>query len=278
MEIKDLEKKAAFIRLKALMAIQKSGLPVTGASMTSVEILTSLYYGDLYRKPVMNFDPAKPGWEGQDYFVLSKGSSTAVLYAILADLGFFDEAELDYLGQLNSLLQARPVAKVPGVSASVLTDGHGLSIALGIALSLKMERLNNHVFCLLDLAEVQNGQVWEAAMAAAHYKLNNLVLFVDDSGFQNTGTVKSVVDTGYVQAKFDSFGWQVYQVPNGHDFDHLLDALYKANTAVRKPVCVWCHTVSGKGIDFAERRHGYFNAPLSEPELSEIIPKLSQLL
>ncbi len=277
MEVQDLEKKAAWIRHNALTTIQKSGMSGTGSSMSSVEILTTLYYGTLNRKPVAMFDPAKPGWAEQDYIVLGKGAATAVQYSILADLGFFDQSELDHYSQVNSLLQSRPVSKIPGIVAPAVSSGHTLSIVSGIAMGVKMDRAANKVFAVIDVSDLQNGQVLEAATSAAHYNLDNLILFIDDAEFQADGTVRAVMDTGFIQAKLDSFGWRVIRVPDGNDFDDLLNALLKTYTMSRRPICIWCSTVSGKGIDFAERKHGYFNAPLSEPELDLISSKLKKL-
>lgn len=273
MTVDALIRKAEAIRLKSLKAIQKSGMKVVGSSMSAVEILVSLYYGDLGVRPVMLYDSDRPGWDGKDYAVLSKGDATAVLYAILADKGFFDEGELEFFAQVNSILQGRPNMKVPGVSMSVMNEGHGLSGAGGMALSLMMERKENRVFCVSDVAELQGGQFWEAATFAAHYKLNNLVLLVDDCGLQKEGTNRAIMDVGFIQTKLDSFGWQVYRVTDGHDFDQILNAMNKAFNAVRKPVCIWCQTVSGKGVDFAEGKPLYYDARLSENEYNQIVEK-----
>jgi transketolase len=268
-DIKDLEKKAVQIRLDALMAIHKAGVGYTGSCMSVVEMLVALYYGKLGRDPVMKYDPCKPGWDGQDYVVLSKGQAVPVQYAILADLGFFDKSELDYIGKGNSLLKNRPDFKIPGITASVSVPGHGLSIASGIALSLKMDRRDNKVYAILGDGELQSGQVWEAAISASDYNLNNLVVFIDNNEVQKGGSI---------QDKFEAFGWNVVQVMDGHNFDGLFTALERAFTSNRKPVCIWCHTVSGKGIDFAERKPGYLKTALSDGEMSVIIPKLKQLL
>lgn len=276
--IKDLQKKAAQIRLDVLMAIYKAGVGHTGGSMSVVEILIALYYGKLKERSVVKFDPKKPGWDGQDYVVLSKGHAVLTQYAILADLGFFDKSELDYLGQEGALLKSRPSSKIPGITASMLSHGHGLSVALGMALSLKMDRKHNKVFAVLGDGELQGGQVWEAAMAAAHYNLNNLIAFVDNNEVQAGGPLCSVMDVGAIQDKFESFGWNVIQILDGHNFDDLLHALDRAFVSNRKPVCIWCHTIASKGIEFAERKAGYQNCPLSEGEMSVVIPKLKELI
>lgn len=272
----ELKKKAAQIRLDALMSIHKAGAGYSGSVMSVIEILVSLYYGEILGRAVMNFDPNKPQWEDQDYLILSKGQAVPAQYAILADLGFFDKSELNFLGHVNSMLQPRPNAKVPGISASTVSNGHGLSVALGVALALKMDRKNNKVFAVLGDGELQSGQIWEAAMAASHYNLSNLIAFIDNNKVQAGGTVCSVMNIDPIQDKFESFGWNVIQVTNGHDFDQLLDAVSRAFTSNRKPVCIWCHTVAGRGIDFAEGKPGYQGVALSESEMSEVIPKLKQ--
>lgn len=274
-EILNLEKKAAQIRLDTLKAISNANSGCSGSCMSIVEILVSLYYGEIYGKAIFNCDSKNPGWEGQDYFVLSKSKAAPTLYSILADKEFFDKSELNFLGKPNSLLTDKPNCKIPGISASVFSHGHGLSIGLGMALSLKMDRKKNRVFVLLGDGELQDGQIWEAAMAAAHYNLSNLIIFVDNNKVQRSGLISSTMDVGNIQNKFESFGWNVIKVMDGHNFDELLDAFLKASTVTRRPVCIWCNTICGKGIDFAERKHSYLDVPLSESELNEVFSKLN---
>lgn len=269
----ELNQKAVQIRLDVLDALYKAETGYVGSCMSAVEILTSLYYGKLNGRPVMDFDAEKPGKKDRDYLVLSKGHISVVQYAILADLGFFDKSELDYFCKPGAMLKERPCAKVPGVDATMLSYGHGLSVALGIALSLRADRENKKVYTILGDGELRCGQIWEAADAASRHKLNNMIAFVDN----NKVGGEEVVDAGFIQDKFESFGWQVIQVTDGHDFDKIMDALSRAFTSNRKPVCIWCHTISGKGVDFAERKPSYQKAGLSEGEMSVVVPKLKQL-
>ena len=278
MNLSELKSKALEIRLEALKAIQKSGSLSVGSSMSVVELLVSLYFGDVGGRPVLHYNVDKPGWDGQDYLVLSSKPATVVLYSILADLGFFEKEELNHFAQINSQLKSTPSNRVPGVSVSVASEGHGLSMACGLAMDLHSERKENRVYCVMDFNEMQSGQVWEAIIYASHMLLSNLVLIVNDCGFQAGGTNKSVMDLGFIQSKFDSFGWYVLRVSDGHDMDEVLVAYQKSFGSLRRPVCIWCHTVSGKGVDFAEGKMGYYNASLSEPELSEITVKLKSLL
>ncbi len=277
MNLTDFQKKAAKIRLDTLLAIHKAGKGSSGSCMSVVEILTALYYGELHGGPVLKSDPAKPGWDGQDYLVLSKGQAVPALYSILADKGFFERDELNYLGKEGALLREMPSAKIPGITAPVNSHGHGLSIALGMALSLKMDRKANRVFAVLGDGELQEGQVWEAAMAATHHKLNNLIVLIDNNGMQAGGPLAAVMNIGSVQDKFEAFGWNVYKVLDGHNFDEILRSVERGFTSVRKPVCIWCKTVAGKGIDFAERKPGYLNVPLSEGEIAEVVPGLAEI-
>ncbi len=277
MNVTDLQKKAAQVRVDALKAIHKAGAGHTGSAMSVVEILVSLYYGDIGGRVVAQVDPAKPGWEDQDYVVLAKGQAAVTQYSVLADLGFIDKSELEHYRAKGSILTARPNVKVPGICASVLSHGVGLSIATGLAMSLKMERKKNRVFCVMGDGELQEGQVWEAAATAAHYKLNNLVAFIDNDGFQMDGPTRAVLDPGYIQDKFESFGWNVIKVTDGHDFDQILEAVNRGYTTVRRPVCIWCQTVAGKGVPFAEGKRWYLDSALGEAEMNEVIPKLEQL-
>lgn len=269
----ELNRKATQIRIDTLQTIHKADAGYSGSCMSVLEILTALYYGKVNGKAVMKYDPEKPGGDNNDKLILSKGHAVATQYAILADLGFFDKSELDFFAREGAMLKERPCAKVPGIDATILSYGHGLSIALGMALVQKIERKNRKVFTVLGDAELKCGQIWEAADSASRYKLNNMIVFVDN----NKAGGGEVVDCGLLQDKFESFGWEVIQVTDGHDFDKILYAVERAFTSNRKPVCIWCHTVVGKGIDFAERKTSYHKAGLSEGEMSVIVPKLKKL-
>ena len=275
--IEDLQKKAAQIRVDTLTAMQKNELPYVGSSMSVIEILVSLYYGELFGKRVMNLDVMKPGSAEQDYFILSKGQAATSLYAILADLGFFEKAELDSIGDEGSLLKERPYNRVPGITATINSYGQGLSIALGIALGLKVDRANNKVFAVLGDGELQNGQIWEAAMAASHYNLDNLIAVVDNNKIQSSELISGVMDIGSIQDKFEAFGWNVIKVWDGHNFDQLLDATERAFTSNRKPALIWAQTVASKGIDFAEGKESYHRGLLSSGEYEDVLCKLNQL-
>lgn len=272
MHIEELQKKAAKIRLDTLKAVFKSDHGYVGGCMSVVEILVALYYGDVGPRPVMLFDPKKPGGLNRDYFVLSKVESVPVLYSILADLGFFEEEELDYFAQMGSFLKSYPDVKVPGISATIHQEGQGLSVATGLAMALKLDRSKDRVYTVLGRHELMIGNVWEASLFAAHHKLDNLVAVMDNAQFDDSFNFPDLVQ------KFVGFGWNVISVVDGHDFDELLDAFVRSFRVNRKPTLIMCRTISGKGIEFAERKAGYFKANLSEGEMINLIPKLQELI
>ena len=273
-----LAKKSIQVRLDVLTSAHKVGFGAVGSTMSVVEILVALYYAEIGGRKVVQIDAAKPGCADRDYVILSKGQAALAQYAILADLGFFDKSELDHYAQANALLSSRPTGKIPGIVGGCVSYGYGLSVACGLAMSLKADRKSNRVYVVVDDEELQKGQIWEAAQTAAHYNLDNLVLFVDKDKMQVDGAVKGVMDVDCVQAKFEAFGWKVMKVVDGHDFDQILQAVVKSYTISRRPICILCETVAGRGIGFAERKAGYHDVALSAGEMSEVIPKLSHLI
>ena len=274
----ELARKAAQIRLDTLVSTHKAGVGNIGACMSIIEILTTLYYGEIYGKKLLNFDVKNPDAENQDYFILSKVDAISSNYAVLADLGYFDKSELDFFTKDPALLTEFPNKKIPGISASLSSGEQGLSVALGLALSLKNERKNNKVYCLIDYADLQKGDVYEALHFAANYKLDNLIVFVDYPKTEFEVSTEKLAKVDKIQDKFEAFSWKVFQVADAHNYDQLFEAIVKAHTTVRKPICLWCHTIAGKGIDFAEMKRGYINTVLSEGELTHILPKFKQLI
>lgn len=269
-DIEDLQKKATELRLKTVQAIHKANVGHTGGSLSVMDILVTLYYADLHGQPIMKYDPKKPGWEDQDYMVLSKGHAAPALYAILADLGFFEQDELDYLSKLNAMLESTPNQKIPGITVTSGSHGHGFAKAHGMAMALKLDRKSNKVFTVLSDAELQNGLVWETVMAAAQFKSDNLYTFIDNNEFQADGTTRSIMNVDPIAEKFESFGWRVIKVLNGHNYDDILNAIEKAYSGARKPACIICKTIKGRGVQFAERKAGYHNSPLSDQEMKEL--------
>ncbi|MBD3270106.1 transketolase [Candidatus Peregrinibacteria bacterium] len=271
-----LRRKATEIRINTLKAISNAGSGHTGSSLSAVDILVALYYGENHEGPFMNIDPVKPGWEDQDYFVLSKGQAAPVLYSILVDLGYFDADELNFYKQMNSLLSVSPRSRIPGVAVSSGAPGQGLSSAVGLALALRMDRARNKVFTLIGDAEFATGDVWESLLYAGHNKLGNMVVIVDRNTIQLDGIVRNLNIADPIAEKFDAIGFRTINVFAGHDYDQLLDAFEKAISETRLPVAIVCKTVKGKGVDFAENKGFYHDTPLSEQELEEAIRSLTR--
>ena len=277
MNFTELKKKAAKLRIDALTAIHKANSGHTGGSMSVMDLLVSLYYGEVNGQRLMKYDPVNPQWDQRDFVVLSKGHAAPALYAVLADLGFFDSEELSHLRQVGGLLQGHPVVKIPGVEATTGSLGQGISVAVGLAMAVKMDREDRHVFAFLGDGELQEGQVWEAAMSAAHYKLDNLIAFVDKNNLQIDGPCTSVMNVAPIADKFEAFGWKVIPLVSGHDVEEICYAIDKAKRVSRQPVMILAPTVKGKGVEFAEGKAGYHGVPLSEEEMGAAIPVLQEL-
>ena len=243
-----------------------SGHP--GGSLSIVEMLACLYYN------TMNLDPANPHWEDRDRFVLSQGHSAPALYAVLADKGFFPREELKNFRQLHSILQGHPDAKkCPGVDASTGSLGQGVSIADGMALGAKHLGKDTKVFVLCGDGELQEGQIWEGLMAAAHYKLDNLTVMIDNNGLQIDGSNDQVMSLGDLAAKLRAFGLHVIELPDGNDIKAVVDAL-AAPTEAGKPTCILAHTVKGKGVSFMENQVGWHGKAPNEEQRQQALAEL----
>ncbi|MDO4811627.1 MAG: transketolase [Eubacteriales bacterium] len=233
-----------------------SGHP--GGSLSAVELMTSVFYNH------MRIDPKNPKDENRDRFVLSKGHAAPCYYAVLAELGFIDRAEFDNFRQLHSILQGHPdCKKVPGVDASTGSLGQGCSIAVGMALGAKIQGKDTKVYTILGDGECQEGQIWEAFMSAAHYKLDNLTVMIDNNGLQIDGSNDEVMSLGDLPAKLRAFGFEVYEL-DGHDLD-AIEAALSAEAVPGKPKCILAHTIKGKGVSFMENQVGWHGkAPNAE--------------
>ena len=227
----------------------KSGHP--GGSLSAADIFTYLYYKE------MKVDPENPQWEDRDRFVLSKGHCCPSLYAILALKGFFDWEELTVLRHVGAMLQGHPdMKRTPGVDMSTGSLGQGVSAACGMALAAKLDNKDYRTYTVLGDGEVEEGQVWEAAMFASHNKLDNLVVIVDQNGLQIDGTVEDVAGIEPLDKKFEAFGFEVIKI-DGHDFEQIKSALDKAKTVKGKPTAILAKTVKGKGVSFMENQVGW---------------------
>ena len=250
-----LEEKARTVRtdvLDMLYACQ-SGHP--GGSLSCVEILLALY------ENVLKVDPKNPGWEDRDRLVLSKGHACPTLYSVLAHKGYFDPEELKSLRKLGSHLQGHPdMHKTPGIDSNAGSLGHGISVAMGMALAAKYGKKDYKVYTMVGDGECQEGLVWEAAMAAAHYKLDNLTVILDHNGLQIDGKNSDVMNIENICAKFAAFGFETISV-DGHDIDAVTAAL-KAPRTPGKPRFVCCETVKGKGVSFMENNPAWHGATI----------------
>jgi len=270
---KALEKKAIEIRKIVVDMICRASSGHPGGSLSATDILVALYYGG-----ILNVDPENPKSETRDRFVLSKGHAAPALYAVLAEKGFFDKEKLPTLRQYGSPLQGHPdMHKVPGIDASTGSLGQGLSIASGMAISEKIYKSGFNVFTLLGDGELQEGQVWEAAMTAAHYKLDNLVAIVDNNNLQIDGNVDKVMNVDPIDEKFKAFGWEVLHA-NGHEFESLMENLEKAKKIKGKPTVIIANTVKGKGVSFMENVCGFHGVAPTCDETDQALGELDKCL
>ncbi len=264
----ELAEKARRIRINALKAIHaaKSGHP--GGSLSSADILATLYFGEL------NIDPKNPKMADRDKFVLSKGHAVPALYAALGERGFYEVNEMMTLRQVGSKFQGHPnMSKVPGIEMSTGSLGQGFSAAVGMAIAGKIDKNPGRVYALTGDGELQEGIVWEAAMQAAHRKLDNLVAIVDLNGLQIDGKVSEVKCVCPVDEKFRSFGWNVINV-DGHNFEELTTAFDEAKKCGGVPTAIIAHTHKGKGVSFMEDNAGWHGKAPSDEELAAAIEEL----
>lgn len=264
----ELAEKARRIRINALKAIHaaKSGHP--GGSLSSADILATLYFGEL------NIDPKNPKMADRDKFVLSKGHAVPALYAALGERGFYEVNEMMTLRQVGSKFQGHPnMSKVPGIEMSTGSLGQGFSAAVGMAIAGKIDKNSGRVYVLTGDGELQEGIVWEAAMQAAHRKLDNLVAIVDLNGLQIDGKVSEVKCVCPVDEKFRSFGWNVISV-DGHNFEELTTAFDEAKKCGGVPTAIIAHTHKGKGVSFMEDNAGWHGKAPSDEELAAAIEEL----
>ena len=251
----------------SMIHMSKSGHP--GGSLSAVEILTALYFDE------MNIDPNNCKMEDRDRFVLSKGHAAPVLYATLAHKGYFDREELKGLRKINRMLQGHPdMKKVPGVEISTGSLGQGLSVANGMALNAKLSGESYRTYIILGDGELQEGQIWEAAMTAAHYKLDNVCAFLDFNNLQIDGNVDKIMGVEPVDAKWEAFGWNVIKI-DGHNFEEILSALDKAKEAKGKPTIVIAKTVKGKGVSFMENVCGFHGVAPTKEETEKALAELN---
>ena len=269
-DINFLQTKSTDLRKDIVKMICKSKSGHPGGSLSVIDILTALYYD------VMNIDVANPKKEDRDRFVLSKGHAAPALYAVLADKGYINKELLGTLRQFGSPLQGHPdMKKVSGVEISTGSLGQGLSVANGMALASRLQNIPYRVYVAMGDGELQEGQVWEAAMTSAQYKLDNLTAFVDYNNLQIDGNVSDIMDVASVEDKFKAFGWNVLTI-DGHNFQEISDAVEKAKECKGKPTMIVANTVKGKGVDFMENVCGFHGVAPTEEETKRAIEQLEK--
>ena len=268
----DIQARATNMRVNIIKMLHEAGSGHPGGSLSAADIVATLYFGG-----VMNVNPDDPSDPSRDRFILCKGHAAPVLYAALAELGYIPEEELLTLRKLHSRLQGHPDSKkLPGVEACTGSLGQGLSIAAGLALGLRLNAggaAPQRVYALMGDGEIEEGQVWEAAMFAAHYGLDNLVAIVDNNNLQIDGDVREVVGLRAIPEKFRAFGWEVLEV-DGHDVEAMLEAFATAQGASGKPVCIVASTVKGKGVSFMENQAGWHGKAPNDEQAQQAIAEL----
>ncbi|WMM23742.1 transketolase [Tissierella sp. MB52-C2] len=265
MELKEIARKIRVDIIEMLEASQ-SGHP--GGSLSAVEILTALYFKE------MNIDPANPKSEDRDRFVLSKGHGTPVLYGTLAERGFFPKEELKSFRKLGSMLQGHPDMKeIPGVDMTTGSLGQGLAAANGMALAGKLNNKDYRVYAVIGDGECQEGLIWEAAMLSAHYKLDNITVFLDYNGLQIDGPNKEIMNIDPIDEKFKAFGWNVLTI-DGHSIDEIIRSIGEAKETKDKPTIIIAKTSKGKGISFMENQVGWHGKAPSAEEAQKALEEL----
>lgn len=268
--IADLETIARRLRRHAIRSIAQANSGHPGGSLSAAEIVTALYFGG-----VLKHDPKRPDWPDRDRFILSKGHGAPILYAALAERGYFPVEELMSLRQINSRLQGHPVQGVtPGVEASTGSLGQGLSIGIGHALAGRLDGKLYRTWVLLGDGECQEGQVWEAAMAAPNYELDTLTAIVDFNRYQLDGAVEDIQSLEPFGDKWRAFGWHVLEI-DGHDMAAVLEAMHQAMQHRDSPTCIIATTVKGKGVSFMEHNNEFHGKAPSKDQLEVALTQLA---
>ena len=266
--IDELKRITQELRRDVVEMTYRAGSGHPGGSLSEIEILTASYF------QVMRHDPGNPSWPDRDRFILSKGHACPGLYAVLAKRGYFPPEELATFRKIDSRLQGHAHTMTPGVEMNSGSLGQGLSFAIGAALAARLDSKAYKVYVLLGDGECDEGQVWEAAMAAAHYKLDNLTAFVDRNRIQNDRFTSEVMELEPLGAKWRAFGWKVLEV-DGHDIGQVLDAVAKARRARGRPSVIVAHTVKGKGVSFMENNPDFHGRAPTKDEYEQAMKELA---
>lgn len=269
---KDLQLMAARARLLAVDAVYTAASGHPGGSLSCMDIMTALYFNEL------NIDPSNPRWEDRDRFVLSKGHCTPALYSVLALRGFFPTEDLKLFRSIKGHMSGHPdMQYVPGVDMSTGSLGQGLSTAVGMALAAKIRNKSHRCYAVCGDGEMEEGQIWEAVMAAAKWHLDNLCVFVDVNGLQIDGRTADVMPTEPLDKKFDAFNWNVIKI-DGHDYEQILSALDSARNFKGKPTVILAATVKGKGVSFMENQAGWHGKAPNDEQFAKAKAELEETI
>lgn len=263
-----LQEISKLIRKDIVTMLTESASGHPGGSLSIADIMSVLFFNE------MNIDPKNPKNPERDRFVLSKGHAAPALYSALARKGYFDVEELNTLRKIGSRLQGHPnMNDLPGIDMSTGSLGQGISAAVGMALAGKLDNKNYRVYTILGDGELEEGQVWEASMSAAHYKLDNLTAFVDYNGLQIDGNISDVMNPAPIDKKFEAFGWNTLII-DGHNYDEILEAIEKAKNTKGQPTVIVCKTVKGKGVSFMENQAGWHGTAPSVEQRDQAIKEI----
>lgn len=267
LSIEELEVKAKEIRRSIIRMLAKAGSGHPGGSLSATDLITALYFD------VLRFNPSQPQWPDRDRFHMSKGHCCPLWYAVLAETGFFPKDQLLTLRRLGSILQGHPDRKTPGVDSASGSLGQGLSVALGMSMAGKMDKKDYRVYCLIGDGEIQEGSIWEAAMAAAHFSCDNLCAILDANGCQIDGRCEDIMGLEPLSQKWQAFGWHTIEI-NGHDMRQILAAYEQAKTIKNKPTIIIARTVKGKGVSFMEGVIGFHGKAPTQEEAQRALKEL----
>jgi transketolase len=274
-QIEQLEEKAKSIRRSIIKMLAEAGSGHPGGSLSAADLLTCLYFGRLADdKPLLRYDPKNPYWPDRDRFHMSKGHCCPLWYAVLAEAGYFPSKELLRLRKLGCILQGHPDRRTPGVDVASGSLGQGLSVSLGMALAAKMDNKDYRIYCLMGDGEIQEGNVWEAAMATAHYKCDNICAILDYNGFQIDGRTRDIMNLEPIVAKWQAFGWYTIEI-DGHNMKEIFSAYLEARKTKIKPTIIIAHTIKGKGVSFMENVVDFHGRAPTKEEAERALEELA---
>lgn len=268
LDVKSLGERAKVIRNHIIRMLAKSGSGHPGSSLSTVDLLVTLFYNKLRHNPQM------PAWPDRDRFILSKGHACPALYAVLAERGYFEVSKLDTLRQFGSMLQGHPCMKTtPGIEISGGSLGQGLSVGLGIALAARLDKKDYRTYVMLGDGEIEEGQIWEAAMAASHFKTDNLCAIIDHNDLQIDGPIRDIMSSHPIPDKWKSFGWHALEI-DGHNYQSIMSAYNEAENTKGRPTVIIAKTVKGKGVSFMENQVDWHGKTPSKEEAERALAEL----